>query len=176
MSLFFNQDTVVYLYMTCIVIEMYHIIFHNFVYSMENGIIKSFSAINEFEKGLNHIVNVSNIYESCLYLKEILGLVPPFDDKLSIKKYIHNCKLKLVSMYSGKYILQFIFQQFIEVIYWALSLIIAIKDFPRGTVVFAMLLILSYMHKRGNDSFKYYYLFDSIFCIVMYITCISFFI
>lgn len=176
MSLFFNQDSIVYLYMACIAIEMYHIIFHNFVYSMENGIIKTLGTVNELEKGLKYITNVADICESCPDLKNILGPIPQFNDKVVLKQYIHNCKLRVISMYTWRYILQFLFQQLIEIVYWALSLAIAIKDFPRGTIVFVMLLILSFMHKRGNDSFRYYYLFDSIFCIVMYITCISFFI
>ena len=167
------MNSVIYIYIICIIIEIYHIVFHRFVNSVESGIIKSFQTLDKFHKGMKMFAEAGKGWGNDSTLKNVLGECPTLMNEDVVKDYIQQSKRKLVSSYDSKYIIKFAFEQLIELIYWTLSIVIIFKDFPRGIIVFVALLILSHMHKNVSNSFKYFYLFDSLFCIVMYITCIS---
>lgn len=167
------MNNVIYIYIACIVIEIYHIVFHRFVNSIESGIIKSFQTLDRFHKGMRMFTEAAKRWVDDTTLKSVLGECPTLMNEDVVEDYIQQSKQRLVSSYDSKYIIKFVFEQLIELIYWTLSVFIVFKDFPRGIVVFASLLILSHMHKSVSNSFKYFYLFDSLFCIVMYITCLS---
>ena len=165
------MNNVVYIYLACILIEVYHIVFHGFVYSIESGILKSFNTLNKFIKGLKYCAEAGKEWNDSSELVNGLGQFPSPMNEAIINDYTYNSKRQLISLYSSKYIAQFLFEQFIELLYWVLSILIVIKDFPRGIIVFLALLVLSHMHKNYND-LKYFYLFDSLFCIVLYASCI----
>ena len=166
------MNNVVYIYLACILIEVYHIVFHGFVYSIESGILKSFNTLNKFIKGLKYCTEAGKEWNDSPELVNGIGQFPSHMNEAVINDYTYNSKMKLISLYSSKYIAQFLFEQFIELLYWVLSVLIIIKDFPRGIIVFLALLVLSHMHKNYND-LKYFYLFDSLFCIVLYASCIA---
>ena len=166
------MNNVVYIYLACILIEVYHIVFHEFVYSIESGILKSFKTLDKFVKGLKYFAEAGKEWNDSSELVNGLGQFPNPMSEAVINDYTYNSKRKLISLYSSKYIAQFLFEQFIELLYWVLSVLIVIKDFPRGIIVFLALLVLSHMHKNYND-LKYFYLFDSLFCIVLYASCIA---
>lgn len=167
------MSNVIYIYLICILIEVYHIVFHRFVYSIEGGILKSFKTLDKFHKGLKYCAEASNEWSNCPELINCIGKFPTVMDEDAVNNYAYNTKRELISSYDSKYIAKFLLEQLIELLYWAFSVLIVIKDFPRGIIIFAALMILSHMHKNYNDSFKYFYLFDSLFCIIMYITCIT---
>lgn len=166
------MNNVVYIYLACILIEVYHIVFHEFVYSIESGILKSFKTLDKFTKGLKYCLEAGKEWDDSPELVNGLGQFPSSMNKIVINDYAYNSKRKLISLYDSKYIAQFLFEQFVELLYWVLSVLIVIKDFPRGIIVFLALLVLSHMHKNYND-LKYFYLFDSLFCIVLYASCIT---
>lgn len=166
------MNNVVYIYLACILIEVYHIVFHGFVYSIESGILKSFKTLDKFIKGLKYCMEAEKEWDDSPELVNGLGQFPSAMNEAALNDYTYNSKKKLISLYGSKYIAQFLFEQLIELLYWVLSVLIVIKDFPRGIIVFLALLVLSHMHKNYND-LKYFYLFDSLFCIVLYISCIT---
>ena len=167
-----EMNNVIYIYLICILIEVYHIVFHKFVYSIEGGILKAFKTLDKFHKGLKYCAEAGSKWNDSPELLNSIGEFPCVMNEEAINNYVYNSKRKLISLYDSKYIAKFLFEQFIELLYWAFSVLIVIKDFPRGIIIFAALMILSHMHKNYND-FKYFYLFDSLFCIVMYVTCIT---
>lgn len=171
------MSTITLLSIICICIEAWHMVYYTILYEKyfkrpEQVILWAQS----YEKLHKHFMEFSDAYVNNLDLQYALGL--DFNKPLlgivdMLQKFggPTTVKTKILGMCSMKQLGLFLLQQFIEIVYWALLLILMwVTPGITGVIVFIILMILSELEKRLNKSKNYFYMnLDSMFCIGIFI-------
>lgn len=171
------MSTITLLSIICICIEAWHMVYYTVLYEKyfkrpEQIILWAQS----YEKLHKHFMEFSDAYVNNLDLQYALGL--DFNKPLlgiieMLQQFggSYKTKHKILGMCSMKQLGLFLLQQFIEIVYWTLLLILMwVTPGITGVIVFIILMILSELEKRLNKSKKYFYMnLDSMFCIGIFI-------
>ena len=171
------MSTITLLSIICICIEEWHMIYYTVLYEKyfkrpEQVILWAQS----YEKLHKHFMEFSDAYVNNLDLQYTLGL--DFNKPLlgiieMLQQFggSYKTKHKILGMCSIKQLGLFLLQQFIEMIYWIILLVLAlITPDITGAIIFVVLMILSELEKHFNKSKNCIYMnLDSLFCIGLFV-------
>ena len=166
---------------TCIAIEVWHIVYYTFLY--EKYFKYPFNVTEwaqNYELFYKNFVDFSNGYVNNLDLQYQLGISKPLLEVAGIISDLGPvalCKKKILELCSMKQLILVVIQQVIEMLYWAILVsYIIIMPGLCGLIMFIGLNILSKIQKTFNKNKTYIYMnIDSMACIVLYVFIIYWF-
>jgi hypothetical protein len=159
----------------CILIEVYHVVCHDYLKSISQPIIKrhkwaeAYKNITDGVTTLCEEVSENPDLSKHISIDALLTMLKRINEIGGPTRFRHNTMEDI----SLKHIGIFLASQCVEIVYWIISFVLACILPPNyGFGMFVALMILSWIHTKNDKSknpIQYWYLADSLICNTMFI-------
>jgi len=174
------MNIVSFLAILCICIELWHIIYANWLYEKYFKYPESVAKWAEsYGKLHKYFIEFSDYYTNNLELQYQLGadFTKAMLSVIDILQQVggeRSGRHKILDLCSMKKMFLFLLQQFIEILYWIIIFVLAfVMPHGVGVAVFVILWVISDIQKRFNQERKLLWLnVDSVLCILLFVAII----